>query len=272
MRAIILCLLILVPAAAAAQPARISDAVLDAMKIEAIFEVMQEEAVASGLELGDSMMPGRDLSGWQLTLTRLNAPGRVLPGFRDRFAEALPEAQADAILDYLEAPLGRRIVELELSARVALNAPDIEEVVLDRLAQMRRSGDPRADAVARFIAVNDLVEANVLGALSANAAFLTGLREGADRPGFLGQGSVLDDVWAQEPEIRAATQDWLEAFVTLAYRPLTDAEMARHIAFSESVPGQALNMALFDAFDVVFAELSRDTGAALARLMNSEEL
>ncbi|QIE42396.1 hypothetical protein G5B39_10920 [Rhodobacteraceae bacterium SC52] len=272
MRAITLCLMLFLPTLVQGQARPGSDAVLDAMQIEDLFEVMQEEAIVSGMGLVETMMPGRDLSGWRLTLTRLNAPSRMLPDFRTNFAEALPEDQEDAVLDYLTSPRGQRIVDLELSARVALNEPDIQDIVLERFEQMQRDNDPRADVLTKFIDVNDLVEANVLGALNANAAFLQGLRSGEDVPGFLGGGDILAEVWAQEPEIRSSTQDWLNAFVSLAYRPLSDEELQRHIAFSESMAGQAMNDALFAAFDVTFTQLSLDTGTALARLMGSEDL
>lgn len=272
MRTIVFCLFLLLPAGLSAQAQRVADDILTAMKIEALFAIMQDEAVASGLDLGASMMPGRELSGWKTTLERLNAPARVLPDYRDRFVQALPEAQAPAVLGYLRTPLGRRIVTLELSAREALNAPGIRAAVLDRVAQMRSAGAPRIAAVDRFIAVNDLVDANVMGALSANAAFLSGLAGAGTAQGRAGRADLLADVWAQEPEIRAETQDWLTAFVALAYRPLSDAELQRHIAFSRSPAGQALNAALFDAFDIVFTRLSRETGEALARVVASEEL
>lgn len=272
MRAIILCLMLFLPNIALSQARPGSDAALDAMQIEHLFEIMQDEAIVAGADLVETLMPGRDLSGWELTLTRLNAPSRMVPDFRAKFGEALPEDQEDAVLDYLTSPHGQRIVDLELSARVALNEPDIQDIVLERFTQMQRDGDPRADALSEFIDVNNLVEANVLGALNANAAFLQGLRSGEDVPGFMGGGDILADVWAQEPEIRSSTQDWLNAFVSLAYRPLTDAELRRHIDFSESTAGQALNDALFAAFDVTFTQLSLDTGTALARLMGSEDL
>lgn len=268
------CLLpVLMPATAHAQ--RLSDRVLDAMQIAPLFDILRDEAVASGRDLGAEMMPGRDLSGWEATLRRLNDPARVLPDFRDAFAAALPDGPdgpGDAILAYLTTPPGNRIVALELSARLALNAPGMEEAVLDRFAQARAAGDDRAAAVDRFIAVNDLIDRNVQGALAANAAFLSGLRDGADVPGFMGSGDVFGDVWAQEPAIRDSTRDWLRAFVSLAYGPLDADAMATHMAFSETPAGQRMNDAIFAAFDVVLVDLSYDTGLALARLLASQDL
>lgn len=273
MRIAIVLLICLVPFGAQAQ--RLSDRVLDAMQIVPLFDVLQQEAVASGIDLGAEMMPGRDLAGWEATLLRLNDPARILPEFRDAFAAALPdgpEGPGDAILAYLTTPQGNRIVTLELSARMALNEPGIEDVVLERFMADAAAGDDHAVAVERYIEVNDLVERNVQGALAANAAFLTGLRDGADVPGFMGSGDVFGDVWAQEPAIRDSTRDWLRAFVSLAYRPLDADDMASHIAFSATPAGQDMNDAIFAAFDAVLVDLSYDTGVALARMLASQEL
>lgn len=260
------------------QAQRMSDRVLDAMQVAALFDMLQQEAVASGMDLGAEMMPGRDLAGWKRTLTRLNDPAAVLPDFRDAFAAALDAAPGDAaardaaILTYLTTPPGDRIVGLELSARAALGDPGIEAAVLARFEQERAAGSDFADAVARFIAVNDLIDRNVTGALAANAAFLTALQDAADMPDALGTGDVLADVWAQEPAIRASTEDWLHAFVSLAYGPLDAADLQAHIAFSQTPAGQAFNDAIFTAFDTVITDLSYDTGTALARLLASEDL
>lgn len=276
MRIVLVLIVCLLPLGAQAQ--RVSDQVLDAMQVTALFDMLQQEAVASGRDLGAEMMPGRDLAGWERTLARLNDPAEVLPYFRDAFAVALDashggsETQGTAILAYLTTPPGDRIVELELSARAALNEPGIEEAVIARFEADRAANSAFAMAVERFIAVNDLVDRNVTGALAANAAFLTGLQSGADGPGPMGTGDVLADVWVQEPAIRASTEDWLHAFVSLAYGPLDEAALQTHIAFSVSPAGQAFNDAIFAAFDTVLTDLSYETGAALARLMASEDL
>jgi hypothetical protein len=88
----------------------------------------------------------------------------------------------------------------------------------------------------------------------------------------MGTGDVLADVWAQEPAIRASTEDWLHAFVSLAYGPLDPDALQTHIAFSQTPAGQAFNEAIFVAFDTVITDLSYETGAALARLLASEDL
>jgi hypothetical protein len=53
---------------------------------------------------------------------------------------------------------------------------------------------------------------------------------------------------------------------------LSDGDLEAYIAFSETDAGQALNAALFEAFDVVFTEASRALGEAVARHLTAEEI
>lgn len=271
--AVVLSTLLPVPPAAAQAP-RGSDAILEAMQTEELLAVLRDEAVRAGEDLAEGMMPGRAAEGWAQTVARINAPSRTGPILGQSFAEALEGRHAGAILDYLEAPLGRRIVGLELSAREALRDPSVQDAVLAEYAEMRREADPRADQIDAFIRVNDLIDANVVGALNANAAFLKGMGAAAsdDAADRLSEADILTQVWQQEPELRAETEDWVRAFVALAYQPLSDAEMADYLAFTETPAGQAMNRALFAAFDTLFVATSYETGEALGRWIGSEDL
>lgn len=274
MRAIAVLALLFVPFVALAQAPQGSDAILDALKTEALLSILQDEAVEAGSTLARDMMPGQPVEGWAHTVERINAPSRTGRILRESFATALEGRHAGAILDFLTAPLGQRIVDLELSAREALRDPDMQQAVLQRYGDMQADGDPRADQIDAFIRVNDLVDANVVGALNANAAFLTGMGEaaGGESGSGLSEGEILTQVWQQEPELRAETEDWVRAFVALAYQPLSDAELADYLAFTGSPAGQAMNTALFEAFDALFVATSLETGEALGRWMSSEDL
>ncbi len=265
---------LLLPVFAAAQTSpRPSDAVLDALRLEPLLEQMQAEAVETGRELAEQMLPGRDTGGLTATIAGLNAPGRLSPRIRDRFAAALPVAEAGDILAYFTSPLGERVVSLELSARSALQSDGLEDEVLERLDQLGRDDPDRVAMFDRYITSNELVERNVVGALNANVAFLTAIREVLSDFGTLpSDGDVYEQVSAQEPEIRETTQNWVRAFVGLAYQPLSDGELERHVDFAETEAGRALNNALFAAFDEIFEEVSASTGAALAQQMISDEL
>lgn len=273
MRSASIVIALCLPFAALAQAPRPADAVFDALRIGDVAMLLHDEAVASADDLGAGLVPERERDAWLRMVSRINAPETLERMLREQFGAALDTDAVGEIHAFLDSPLGARIVGLELSAREVLNSPGVEEAAVERFEDARAAGTPRAAQVATFIEVNDLIDQNVVGALNANAAFLEGMQDAAgNASGLVPQGGIREEVMRQAPEIREATEDWVTAFVSLAYDPLPDEDFASYIAFSESAPGQALNVALFAAFDVVFETTSRQTGAALAGLMTSEEL
>ena len=76
--------------------------------------------------------------------------------------------------------------------------------------------------------------------MNANYAFLLGLATGRLR-GDMSEERILSDVWAQEPEIRKDTTEWVYAFTMLAYQPLDDAELTAYADFAETDAGQRVD-------------------------------
>ena len=58
----------------------------------------------------------------------------------------------------------------------------------------------------------------------------------------------------------------------MAYQPLADEDLEAYIAFSETDAGKQMNSALFEAFDGLFVDVSRDLGRASSRFMLRQEL
>jgi hypothetical protein len=112
----------------------------------------------------------------------------------------------------------------------------------------------------------------VASALNTNFAYVRGLQEGGALDPSVTESDVLADVWSQEPEIRAEATEWLYSFLLMAYGPASDEDIEALIAFSETEPGQAVNRAVFQAFDGLFEDISRELGQASAREMVTEEL
>ena len=131
---------------------------------------------------------------------------------------------------------------------------------------------PRLALVGRFIDVNGLVDFNVSGALNANYEFYFGLVDGGAFPFEMTEEQVLADVWSQEDEIRAETEDWLYSYLAMAYEPVSDADLTAYIDMSETAAGKALNQALFAAFDVLYRQISRDLGLAAAQMVAGEDI
>lgn len=261
--------LIALPTALLAQASRASDAVLDALRVGELLGIMQQEAVSAGAEMAAEMLPAGAVAGFERRVEAINDPDRLSAIMAEDFSEELDGAQVAPIMEFLSSEQGGRIVGLELSARHALLDPDIEAMSADMLAERRAAGDPRLDLIRDFVEVNDLVDANVIGAMNANAAFLRGMGA-AD--GGADDSEIIAQVWSQEPQIRADTEDWVYSFLLMAYAPLSDADLAAYIAFSESAPGQALNQALFSAFDTIFVLTSRETGEALAQSLSAQDI
>lgn len=83
---------------------------------------------------------------------------------------------------------------------------------------------------------------------------------------------MLAEVWKGETKARQETVDWLLPFLTLAYQPLTDAELQDYIDFSETPAGKKVNAAMFAAFDQMFATISQDLGRTVARQMAGQDI
>ena len=67
-------------------------------------------------------------------------------------------------------------------------------------------------------------------------------------------------------------QDWVYPFLTLAYQPLSDDELQSYIDFSETPAGQRVNAAMFQAYDAVFDQISRDLGRSFGIALQGNDI
>lgn len=273
LRLILPLVVLLVPLAAAAQvsPARVAG-LYDALGLPEVVAIMREEGQRYGVTVEEQMFPGGGGPAWRAAVSAIYDVGTMDAAVRGRMADAMTEAAVEAGEDFFGSERGRRIVALEVSARRALLDPDVEDDAQAVAEAMRADGDPRADLVGRFAAANQLVDQNVVGALNANLAFYGGLDAGGAFPGGMTETEMLAEVWGQEPEVRADTEEWVYSYLLLAYAPLSEEDLEAYIAFSETEAGRTLNRALFGAFDALFVDISRELGLAAARFMASERL
>lgn len=257
-------------AAAEAAVARLSAT----MKIAETIAVLRDEGIAYGASLEAELFPGRGGDDWALTVDRIyDTPTMV-----QRFDAALAREIGDdaATLAAAEAffgdARGQRILTLEIEGRRALLDQAVEDAARARAEEMAASDAPRLATLRRFAEANDLIEANVQGALNANLAFYQGMAEAGAFGDEMTEAQILADVWGQEDAVRAETEDWLYPYLALAYGPLDDAEVEAYIDFSLTASGQRLNAALFAAFDAIFRPISRDLGRAAARQLLGQDI
>ncbi len=174
------------------------------------------------------------------------------------------------LLTYFETEVGQQVVTLELEAREAMVESDVEDMARATFRDIDGTGDARLEQLETFVDANDLIEANVAGALNASYNFYTGLAEGGALE--MSESEILSDVWAQEEETRQDTREWLYGYLLLAYGPLSDDELAGYIDLSASRAGNLMNRALFAGFNAMYDDISRQLGQASAHQLQAQEL
>ncbi|MEM9434190.1 MAG: hypothetical protein AAGA12_09725 [Pseudomonadota bacterium] len=241
-----------------------------ALKMDDVFEVLRLE----GLEAGEDITEDGEVqpsNSWTRRLEAIYSIEKMEATFYTGLIESGGLDGSLEAIEFFEGALGRRIIQIELDARIALHDEDIEADVRGWVEAMRKADDDRLDLYDEFIAVNDLIDGNVMGALNSNLAFYQGM---ASNPNFdtgMPQAFMLSTVWEQEPEIRESVTDWSMNFSTLAYSVLSVEEMQEYIEISASEAGQRFNTALFGGFDYMFEQQSYELGQATAEFMMGDE-
>ena len=248
------------------------DALFAALALPDLIDIMREEGLEYGRQINTDLFPGQGGAEWHATIATIYDSDRMQDEVRDALGQALSGEDVAPMLDFFQTEPGQSFVALEVSARRALLDEAVEEASKEIAAIEIADETPRYQIMTRFIEANDLIETNVVGAMNSNFAFYRGLLQGDALPGDLTETEILADVWAQEPEIRTNTTEWVYSFLLMAYEPLTDADIEAYIAFSQTGPGQSLNRAIFEAFDGVFEDVSERLGFAATRYMVGQAL
>lgn len=257
-----------------AQPATKADVdtLFDALGLPEMIAIMREEGLAYGDTLAADMLPGGPTPDWASTVSGIYDLDAMTGAISTSFTTALTGEEIGPILDFFTSDVGQKIITLEIDARRAMLDEAVEEAAKEQAALAAMDETPRYLQVQAFIAANDLIENNVVGALNSSYAFYMGLIDGGAMPPGVTPDTALQDVWSQEAEIRQSTEEWAYSFFLLAHDPLTDDELDQYIAFSESEPGNLLTDALFTAFNGTFDGISRDLGLAISLALMSQDI
>lgn len=282
LRFLCLSLLIALAGPAAAQPQvplpqhqQAADLVWQAMDLDSLAPILQAEALAEGQEMAATLFQGRGTGRWLDRVRAIHHPARIRALFLSGMAAAMPAADAAKVragLAFYQSRFGQRLLALESSARVAMLDADVEAAARAAFARARSRDDPRAARIVRLIEAAGLIDANVAGGLNASVAFSRGFQAGGGFPMPMSEDEIIRDAWAQEPQMRADAEDWIGAYLFLAYSSLPDAELDAYAAYAGSPGGQALSQLMFAGFDAVFARTSHDMGLAAAAEIRGRQL
>ncbi|SFR49941.1 DUF2059 domain-containing protein [Litoreibacter janthinus] len=262
--------LMLSAASVSAQSASIIERYFTALDMDTVFEVLRDEGVEAGQDLSSN--DGVTLSpAWTARLKRIYDPQKAKVAFLEgmKTVEGIEESEAAVV--FFESDLGKRIVQIEIDARKALNSDAGEAAAAANVAKLRKDDPALYLMYQEFIKANDLIESNVAGALNSNLAFYRGMATNENYAEGLSESFMLNSVWEQEPEIRKEMEDWTINFSSVAYSGLSKAELQRYIDISKTPAGQRLNTVLFAGFDQMFEEQSYELGRATAEFMIGED-
>lgn len=254
---------------------QVADLLWQVMDLDRLAPILQSEAVAEGQEMAASLFPRGGTGLWLDQVRALHHPDRVRSLFLGGVSDAVPRAgprEIQAGLAFYRTGLGQRILTLEGNARDAMLDDKVETAARAAHAQAMRRSHPRAARIALLIDSADLIEPNVAGGLNASIAFARGFEAGGGFPMPMPDAQIIQDAWAQEPQMRMDTEAWIGAYLFLAYASLSDSELDLYIRFAASEGGRALSRVMFAGFDATFARTSRDMGLAAAAEMRGREL
>ncbi|TXI06073.1 MAG: DUF2059 domain-containing protein [Pseudorhodobacter sp.] len=240
-------------------------------------EVLRDEGIANGQTLAGEAADaqgGAEPTFWTKALDRIYAPPRMLDLFSRAFDAALAEdgATIDAATTFFATAAGQRALRLEISARRALMDDDVEAAAALAYERLAQENPARHALIDRFVEANDLIDSNVMGAMNANLAFLRGMAASGVQGFDLSEADMLAQVWGTEGDTRVETVEWVYPFLTMAYQPLSDADLLAYVEFSESEAGKRLNAAMFAGFDVMLNAVSHELGLAYGQSMQGDDI
>lgn len=271
MRILIVTALLFLSAVPAHANSAIADRYLELLNFEEVFDVLRNEGITAGTEIAEEDPALAVTQAWTSRLDQIYAYDRMEAVFRGAIT-AHPDLEGSSeALEFFAGDLGQRLVDAEITARIAMSGLDRfgpKGAVLARVGE----GSDRFVQYDQFISVNDLIESNISGTLNSNLAFYRGLSTSEIYQGVMTESFILSEVWKQEPEIRSDTENWVWAFVERAYKDFSVDEMTSYVEMSASESGKRFNTVLFAGFDEVFSFQNFELGRAMAEFMEGENL
>ena len=243
---------------------------VDVLRLPEAAQILSDEGVTQAGEINEDMLDGQGGAGFQLQVERIYDPALMVELVRRELEAGLDPEEREAVIAFYGTALGEKVIQLENSARQAIQDPDVEAAARERFRLLRDSGDVRLGHITRYVDNGDMISRNVASAINSNYQFLRGLVDGGAME--LSEEEMLADAARDLDESTEDTTEWLFGFLLLAYHPLEEAELDAYVAFSDSAAGQALNAALFNGFAKAYEDISYALGRAVALNMTAQEL
>ena len=267
-RVLLSALLVMWSALAAAAGAQLTIA-LDLLRVSDLIEVMRIEGAEYAENLNTDLLDGQGGALWQAQVRDIYDPARMEDTVVQAFAQ-ISDTHLRQINLFFGSGLGAEIVALEIAARQAMMDDTVEDMAQDAYAATLKSDPGLLAPLQMLVDVGDMIGRNVTGAMTANYRFYRGMVDGGAIE--MTDDEILADTWAQEADIRTDTERWLMGFLMLCYQPLDAEEFQTYLTFSQTPAGRALNAAIFEGFNQMYADISYALGRSVALNMKGSDL
>lgn len=242
---------------------------LDRLRVSEMIEVMRVEGAEYVETLNNDLLDGQGGALWYEQTKAIYDPLRMQETVRVAF-EDVSDEHLRQINRFFGSALGVDVIELELAGRRAMMDETIEQMAQDAYEKVLGDDPAQVAPLMTLVDAGDMIERNVTGALTANYRFYRGMVDGGAFD--LSDDEMLAEAWAQEREIRDDTQRWLMGYLMLSYQPLEDRDFLTYVQFTQSPAGRALNAAIFEGFNTMYADISYALGRAVALNMAGADL
>jgi hypothetical protein len=242
----------------------------DILRMDDVVDVMSEEGRHYGDYLAEQFFEKGGGPTWDARVAGLYDADGMTSEIRPHFTGMFEGVDTGELEEFFASDLGQRIVRYEIEARRTLLDPEAEAAAAEGFEALGEQDPARRDLIRDFIEVNDLVEMNVASSLTFTYAFNLGLLDGGMED--MTEDEALSDAWAQEDTVREDTLRWLGAQLSVAFAPLSDEELGAYVEISETEAGEALNSALFRAFEPTFTRIARGLGEGVARSIGGHDI
>lgn len=253
--------------------APVEERLWELLQLSELMPVLREESLREARRMeAEGLIEGAG-PPWSETVARIHEPARMRALFLDGVRPALQRAEPGLLaraMAFHASPLGQRVLRLETSARLAMLDEDLDADA--RATAFLTRDTPRGRQIADLIRAADLIGPNVAGGMNAVIGFSRGFAEGGGYAMPPDPREIVADAWAQRDQIEAETTEWLHAFLTLAYGPLSDDELRAYTEFAASAEGRLLSRLLFSGFDALFGQTAFDMGLAAALRVEGQQL
>lgn len=240
------------------------------LRMDELVDIMSEEGRDYGARLAEQSFDNGGGPTWAARVAGLYDPDAMASEIRPAFTAMFDGVDTQGLEDFLSSTRGQKIVRYELEARRTLLDTEAEAAAAEAFLTLATQDPVRHGLIHDFIEANDLVEMNVASSLTFTYAFNLGLIDGGMIN--MSEAEALDDAWAQEEVARDDTLRWLGAQLSVAFAPLSDGELSAYVAVSKTEAGEALNAALFHAFEPTFTRIARGLGEGVARSIEGRDI